>query len=301
MRKRLLYSFLTPLLLTVACEDAGLQPVAEEEKETRLRIQVRNADTEDDIQLLVFDARAPKAIESYYPAVSGDAGIDIGTGNRIVACVLNGPDLSSVADFSSLLLWRYVPGESDNPFTRPLRFGYIQTAISPNTHTLSLDATLQAGRIVLRSVANRLNGRQTIESLHAYLANAAADNLLGSDYLPAAVSIHPAGNAASISEWTDVSLTTLPYGSTHTGPFLFSSCPTPPSWQPWLILCARISGRDWYYNIPLETITKGISQEVSVVLRTLGADSPCIANQPGSYDLFYALADWAVVPSSELI
>lgn len=299
MKTRLPYCLLIPLLLTVACEDAGLLPDVAGENGTRLRIQVRNAATED-LQLLVFDARAPKALESYYPAGSGDEGYEIGTGERIVAGVLNGPDLSAVADFPSLMQYHYILGESDNPLTSPLRFGYSLVDISPNTRSISLDAELQAGRVALLSISNRLDGQQSIESLQVYLANAAADNLLGSDYLETAVRLHPDGGGTD-SEWTDHSLGTLSYGATHTGPYYLFSCPTPPSWEPWLILAARISGRLWYYNIPLQTITKGSSQEVSVTLRTLGADSPCTDNQPGSYHLVNAIASWTTLSSSEQI
>lgn len=302
MKNRLLYSLLIPLLLTVACQDAGPEPVTGDMDGTRMRIQVRNLDTED-LQVLVFDARAPKAIETYFPAGSGSEGWEIRTGEKIIACVLNGPDLSGVADFNALQQWHYVPGESDDAPASPLRFGYTRTRVSADTHTLSLDAALQTGRIVLRSVSNRLDGRQTVESLHAYIANAAGDNLLDAAYLESAVCIHPDGAAGAddFSERTDLSLGALPYGSVHTGPYLFISCPTPPSWSPWLILSARIGGRDWYYNIPLGSIAKGKSQEVSVALRTLGADFPCTDNEPGSYEIYRSIADWTPLSCEETI
>lgn len=299
MKTRLTYSLLLPFLLTVACEDVVPPPDAERENEARSRIQVRNLPTED-LQLLVFDARSPKALESYYPAGSGADGYEMGIGDRIVAGVLNGQDLSAVADFPSLKQCHYVLGENDHPLSHPLRFGFTLVDIGQHTSSVSLEAGLQAGRVALLGVSNRLDGHQEIESLHVYLANAAADNLLGNDYLETAVRIHPDGGGTT-SAWTDLSLGSLVYGASHDGPYYLFSCPTPPSWDPWLILAARISGRLWYYNIPLQAITKGSSQEVSVTIRTLGADTPCIANQPGSYDLVHALASWTILPSSEQI
>ena len=302
MKTRTLYSLLLPLLLTAACEDAGLQPVSGEERGTRLHIQVRNVDTEA-LQVLVFDARAPKAIDAYYPAGSGEGGFETGTGSKIVACVVNGPDLSAVADFAGLTGWHYIPGEADDPASRPLSFCYEETRISRTTTSLSLDADLQIGRVALLGVSNRLEGHQTIESLHVYLANAAGDNLLGLDYLPTAVRLHPDGSTApgTSASWTDQSLGALAYGAAHTGPYYLYSCPTPPSWVPWLILSARISGTDWYYSIPLARIEKGISQEVSVTLRTLGEDVPCIENEPGTYDLVHSPSAWVAISSQEQI
>ena len=303
MKTRSLHSLLTALLLTVACEDAGPLPAVEEEDRTRLHIQVRGTTAGEDLQVFTFDTRAPQSIASYSHFNGLSASFETVAGDKIVAVVLNGPDLSAIADFSSLMEWHYIPGTADEPASLPLRFGLQQVRVSQQSHEIRIDAGLQLGRIGLISVVNRLDGHQTIDSIQAYLANAAGDNLLGFDYLDSALCIHPNGNTApeTSSPLATLSLGTLPYGSTHSGPYFFYSCPTPPGWDPWLILAARISGELWYYNIPLPGIEKGLSQEVSVTLRTLGADQPCVTGQPGSYDLTQTPADWTHLSSTEQI
>lgn len=325
MKKRLPHSLLLPLLLTAACEDAGPLPVLDQEAPVaHLRIRVRNTDREPGaFQLLSFDPRGPQTLDTYYYSDSVDnAGdIAIGTGERIVAAVINGPDLSAVADLSTLLQWRYVPGETDEPDASPLLFGCKEEILSEGTRELSLDVHHQTGRIVVLQIRNRLDGAQTIDGIYLFLANAAEDNLLGTDWLESAVRLHPDGHTgtdesafssrpwvdgqegrtATHPEWTALQLGPLPFGSIHTGPYPFYSCPTPPDWQPWLVLAARISGRVWYYNVPLSSIRKDLSQEVSITLRTLGADQPCVENLPGSYELVRAVSDWTVLPSTETI
>ena len=303
MRTRTLYRLLAPLLLTVACDDAGPLPETDGEDRTRLHIQVRGVAPGEDLQVFTFDTRAPQNIAGYSHSNGSFTSFETTAGDKIVSVVLNGPDLSAIADFSSLMEWHYVPGVADIPSTLPLRFGLQQVRVSQNTHEIRIDAGLQLGRVGLISVVNRLDGHQTIDSLQAYLANAAGDNLLGFDYLDSALRIHPGGSSAPepSSPLANTSLGALPYGSAHIGPYYLYSCPTPPDWEPWLVLAARISGERWYYSIPLSGIEKGLSQEVSVTLRTLGADQPCIAGQPGSYDLTQTPTAWTIHSSTEHI
>ncbi len=302
MKKRLLHSLLLPLLLT-ACEDAAPLPETDGAERTRLHIQLRNEAAQEDIQVFSFHTQSPRVIDSYRRMSSRYEGFETGTGERIVAVVLNGPDLSAVADFEALFHWHYTLVSGDDPATHPLCFGFGHQVIDRSTRLIPVEVTIQTGRITVLRIANRLDGRQDIESLQLFLANAAGDGLLGSDYLETAVPIHPDGVGVTPESpaWAAVTLGALTYGATLAGPYYLYSCPTPRDWEPWLVLAARISGRIWYYNIPLSPIEKGVSQQVSVTLRTLGADRPCVDNEPGSYDLLHSPVAWTLIHASENI
>lgn len=302
MKKRLLHSLLLPLLLT-ACEDAAPLPETDGTERTRLHIQLRSEAAQEDLQVFSFHTESPRVIDSYRRMSSRYEGFETGTGERIVAVVLNGPDLSAVADFDTLIHWHYALSSGDDPATHPLCFGFCHRVIDRSTHLIPVEVTIQAGRISVLSITNRLDGRQDIESLQLFLANAAEDGLLGSDYLETAVPVHPDGSGVTPASpaWAAVSLGALAYGSALAGPYDLYSCPTPRDWEPWLVLAARISGRIWYYNIPLSPVAKGVSQQVCVTLRTLGADRPCVDNEPGSYDLFHSPVAWTLINASENI
>lgn len=322
MKTRLLHRLLLPFLMAVACDDAAPVPASVEDGWTRLPIRIRDASAED-LQVLSFDQRGPMAIDGYGRIDPAFDGFRIGTGDRIVAAVLNGPDLSAIADFSSLAAWHYIPGETDSPDGQPLLFGYEEKRIDADTRIIELDVHRQIGRIAVLRLYNRLGGGQDIEGLCLFLANAAEDTLLGSDCLESAVRIHPDGHAgtaagedtayltrpfvdgtlvpATHGDWTAVTLGPLPHGSAHSGPYYLYSCPTPADWEPWLVIAAQISGRTWYYNLPLRAIAKDESQEVTVSLLTLGADQPCVENEPDDFLCSRSLTGWTAVNCDETI